>query len=134
MMSNLVKVILDTNFLLIPGQFKVDIFEGIDNELKKAYKLQIVDLTLEELKKLVLRGKGADKAAAKLALQLVKAKDIGIINTKGLRSANVDDLIVEIVQNERCYVATQDRELKKRVVDAKGSIIILRQKKYIRII
>jgi len=133
-MSNLVKVILDTNFLLIPGQFKVDIFEGIDNELKFNYGLQIVDLTLEELKKLVLRGKGADKLAAKLALKLLEAKDVEVIDTSSYSSDNVDDLIVEIVHENGCYVATQDKELKRRVVDAKGHILTLRQKKYIRII
>jgi len=133
-MSNLVKVILDTNFLLIPGQFKVDIFDGIDNELNLNYGLQIVDLTLEELKKLVSRGKGADRAAAKLALKLLEAKDVEVIDTGSYSSDNVDDLIVEIVREKGCFVATQDKELKRRVVDAKGQILTLRQKKYIRII
>ena len=43
------KIILDTNFLLIPAQFNVDIFSEIERICDFQYQLCIVDKTLSEL-------------------------------------------------------------------------------------
>lgn len=45
------KVILDTNFLLIPGQFKVNVFAEIERVMDVPYHLCIIDKTVDELKK-----------------------------------------------------------------------------------
>ena len=119
------KIILDTNFLLIPYQFKVDIFSEIDRIILEKYQLYILDKTLDELEKIVKdkEQKGKNKLAAKLALLLVKAKDVKIIKTK--KDKLVDDLIVELADKDT-IVCTQDTELKKRLP---CKIITLRQKK-----
>jgi len=88
------KILLDTNFLLIPHQFRVDIFTQIDRIVTFRYKLYILDKTLEELKKIVEEQKGKNKDAAKIALKLVAIKNIGIIKTKG--SGRTDDIILDI--------------------------------------
>ena len=44
------KIILDTNFLLIPAQFKVDIFDEIDRIMIEKYQLFVLDKTIDELK------------------------------------------------------------------------------------
>ena len=54
------KILLDTNFTLIPAQFKVDIFSELANN-----KLYILDRTLEELKNI---------KNSKLTLSLIKKK------------------------------------------------------------
>ena len=45
------KIMLDTNFLLIPFQFKVDIFSEIERICNFNYKLCIFEQSLEELNK-----------------------------------------------------------------------------------
>ena len=68
------KIILDTNFLLIPGTLKVDIFEEIKRICDFKYTLHIIDKTVDELKKITETQRGKYKTAAKLALMLIKKK------------------------------------------------------------
>ena len=120
------KIIIDTNFLLIPANFKVDIFSELERICFFKYKLYIVDRTLKELQNIIKLQKGADKDAAKLALLLIKSKGLKIISTEEQKS--VDDLIVEL-SDENTIVATQDIGLKRRL-KAKGiKIITLKSKK-----
>ena len=72
------KIILDTNFLLIPGQFNVDIFTEVERILGEPFELCIVDKSIAELNRLVAVGKEKDRFAAKLALVLVIQKNLMI--------------------------------------------------------
>ena len=119
------KIILDTNMLLVPFQFKVDIFKEIDRIIDEKYEIFVVDKTLEELEKLIKGNKEKDKKVAKLAKQLIKKNKVKIINTQG---KNVDEIIIKI-KDKDTIVATQDKELRKKL---KGDVIVLRQKKYLK--
>ena len=121
------KILLDTNFLLIPWQFKVDIFTHIDKISAFKYELFILDKTLDELKKIVEEQKGKDKDAAKVALKLIALKNIRIIKTKS--SEKTDELILKIASKDDFIVATQDKELRYRLKQKNVPIMLLRQKK-----
>ncbi|MCH8328876.1 MAG: hypothetical protein IIB81_00615 [Nanoarchaeota archaeon] len=73
------KILLDTNFLMICKQFKVDIFTQIDRISMFKYKLFVLDKSIEELKKIVEGQTGKNKEAAKIALKLISLKNIEII-------------------------------------------------------
>lgn len=105
--------------------YRVDVFKEIETIMEEPYELCIMDKTVDELEKIVKTGKTSDKEAAKLALQLIKQKDL-----KRLPCPNsVDE---GILNGPVDYAATQDRELKRKL-KAKGvKIITLRQKKYLR--
>lgn len=118
------KIILDTNFLLIPVQFKVDIFSEIDRICLFKYKLYIVDKTIDELKGITEMQKGKHKEAARVALQLIKKKDIDVINTK---EGKVDDLIFGLLDKD-WILATQDEILRKRALKKRAGVIVLRSK------
>jgi len=126
-MSESKKIILDTNFLLIPGQFKVDIFTEIQRICGFQYKLYIIDSTVNELEKILETGKMADKQAVKLALELIKSKDIYTMSSD---TAYVDRAILDIA-DKNTFVATQDAELKQKLKDKSVGVITLRQKKYL---
>ena len=111
-------IILDTNFLLIIPQFKVDIFREIERICPFKYKISILDKTLDELKK---------KPNEKLVLEIIKKKKIEVINTSG---KYVDDILSDI-KDENVIIATNDKELKKKL---KTPVIILKQKKYLELI
>lgn len=117
------KILLDTNFLLIPAQFKIDIFAEIDRIMLEKYKLFTLDKVIDELKSIQKnpKQKQKNKKAAKLALQLIKAKKVNIIKTK------TDKLVDDIIASLKGYIiATQDIGLKRRL---KTKIITLRAKK-----
>lgn len=125
------KIILDTNFLLIPAQFGVDIFSAIDEIMEEPYRLCIVDSTLDELGKIVETASGRDKAAANLALKLTKAKQVVTLKTE--KNLNTDKLIVELAKSPDYIVATQDRGLKAILKQNNTQVIVLRQKKFLKL-
>ena len=123
------RVIIDTNFAMIPAQFKVDIFSEIDRIMPAKYKICILDKSIDELKKIIKEQKGKHKTNASLALQLLKAKKVNIIKTK---QGYADDILVEIAKKSD-YIATQDLLLRKRL-KGKCNLIIMRQKKFLIIL
>ena len=139
------KVIVDTNMLLVPGQFKVDIFSELERVMDEPYELIILKESLTELQK-IIDGKetsGADKQAAKLALLLIdhqgkrdsaastrsNCKALKIIS--GSQDKYVDDAIVEIAEDE--FVATNDSGLKTRLLDKGVRVIYLKQQQHLAI-
>ncbi len=116
----------DTNFLLIPGQFKVDIFAEFERIMDKPFEIIIIEPVYQELLKLSKTAdKGADKAAASLAIQL--------INQKGLKREPTsedyaDDALARLASDG--LIATQDQDLKRRI----GEVITLIKKQYLKII
>ncbi len=121
------KILLDTNFLLAPIQFKIDIFSEIDRICIFSYKLYILDRAIEELNNIIEKQKGKSKEAAKFALKLVKLKEIGIIKTS--EKLTVDELILNNANKKEFIVATQDKLLKKELKTKHIPLIIIRQKK-----
>ena len=123
------QVIIDTNFLLIPGQFKVDIFSEINRIMTEPYELFIVEKTIEELNRIIMAAGRDDKFAAKLGLVLTIQKSLKRLpSSNGLNTA--DDDIVDSSSKDT-YVATQDAELRKRLRKKGAKIIGLRQKRYL---
>ncbi len=121
------KILLDTNFLLIPYQFRVDIFTQIDRIMHSQYKIFVLDKSVEELKKVIEEQKGKNRDAAKVALKLIAIKSIAIIRTES--GKKTDDAILESSLKDDYIVATQDKDLKRRLINQGTEVIVLRQKK-----
>jgi len=117
-------VILDTNFLYIPKQFNVDIFDEIDR-LLLSYKLFIFDKTIDEID---------DKTTLRLVEHKIENKSINVLKTD---ISYIDNAIVDFVKahnNEYdIVIATQDQELKKRLLDYRVSFIVLRGKNHLEL-
>jgi hypothetical protein len=126
------KVILDTNFLLIPGEKGVDIFSEIQRILSEPYELCVLDKSLKELESLV--EKSAKKKSgfnAKLGIVLLKQKNLKILTSFSEEYA--DKAIVEYAEKnpENVIVATQDKGLKDKLKRIPIRVIQLRQEKYL---
>lgn len=124
------KIILDTNFLMVPYKLRVDIFSEFDRICSFNYKLFIFEQSIEELKNIIHKQAGKDKKGAEFALELIKLKNIGIIKSE---RKEVDTLMLRHL-NEDNIVATLDMQLKKELLKKSVSVIILRQKKYLQLI
>jgi len=123
------KVILDTNFLLIPGQFMVDIFSEIERIMSEPFEMCVVDKSIAELNHIVATGKEKDRFAAKLALALVIQKNLKTLHSF-MSQKSVDDIIVSKADSST-YVATQDKALRERLKAKGAKLIGLRQQKYL---
>ena len=124
------KIIIDTNFLLIPLQFRVDIFSEFNRICNFNYKLCIFEQSINELRNIISKSSRSNKKAAQFALKLIILKNIGIIKSE---NKDVDSLILENLDKDT-IIATQDIMLKKELLQKGASIIILRQKKYLMLI
>ena len=114
------KIILDTNFLITCLKFNIRFIEELEGN-----ELFIIDKTENELEKLIKGGKGKDKERAKIILQLIKLKKIKQIRSK--KEESVDDTLSGLSDY---VIATQDKELKKRIM---GKKLIIRAKKKLEI-
>ena len=135
LMQNVKKIILDTNFLLIPEQFKVDIFSEIERISNFKYKLLVFDRIINELENIEQSQRRKHSRAAKLALDLIKSKKYKIFIKRTDSTKSVDNLILDFaVEEGNCIVATQDFLLKQRLKKNKVQIITLTQKNYLKLI
>jgi rRNA-processing protein FCF1 len=114
------KVILDTNFLLVPFQFKVDVYSLI----RQFGQPMTLDSCKKELERLA-RGKTKDALHARAALILLKMKNLKI--EKSFYSS--DAAILSYSKKHNCFVATNDRKLIKALKSNGIRIIRLKQKK-----
>src|SRR3990172_9164852 len=119
-------VLLDTNFLMIPAQFRVDIFSELARICDFSFKAAVLDRTVEELESIRKSQKGRNRMAADFALKLLKRKDLKIIRTNSKKP--VDDLIAEFAENG-AIVATQESALKKIIKSKKGKTIFFNGQK-----
>jgi rRNA-processing protein FCF1 len=118
------KFLLDANFLMIPGKFKVDVFR----ELEKFGRPELfaIDLVVKELSKLS-KGKGKDAFCAKLGLFFIQQKDIGILETEG---KNADSEMLALA-GKGFTVCTQDKALIVKIRKKGFRVVFLRQGKYL---
>ena len=117
------KVIIDTNFLMIPFQFNIDIISEIKNLVLENYELIILKKSIDELTEIMKNSKGKTKLDAKMAISL--AEKFEIINSNSEKY--VDDIIVDLT-DKNVIVCTQDKNLKERVKEKKGKVIGMKQK------
>ncbi|MGD0177909.1 MAG: PIN domain-containing protein, partial [Candidatus Bathyarchaeia archaeon] len=120
-----VKVILDSNFLMIPFQFNLDVFQEIEFLLQKKVDFIVPSAVKSELTGISSRG-GEGAAEASLALQL--ASRCRVVEVTLDPGETVDDAIVKASQKLRAVVATTDIALKKRLRDINIPVVYLRDK------
>ncbi len=123
------KIILDTNMLLVPTQFNVNIFEEIEKIVEGQYQLIVLDSIIKELEKIAGTQK-KDSSAAKVALQLIKNRNIRVIKA---HEKSTDKSIIEMVDDDT-IVATNDKALKERLKKRNVKIIYLKSKKYLEMV
>jgi len=117
----MLKIVLDTNFLMIPHKFKIDIFAELEKIIPAKYELIVMERTITELKNL-------NNPAAKVGLELLNMyKDqIKIVEN----TCYVDEAIMKFSEKNAkdTIVCTNDKELKKKLKKQKINIICLKNK------
>lgn len=120
------KVLMDANFLLIPGKFRVDVFE--DMKIFGNPEFFTLDKVVKEIEK-IAKGGGRDSKHAHMALFLIDSKGINVVKSKPRK--RTDDELQRIAKEGGFIVCTQDRDLIKRLRKKSVEVISLRQRKYL---
>ena len=124
-MEKFCRVVLDTNFMLIPFQFSVDIKAELDRILDFSYRTYTLDGVLKELE-VLSKEKGQSGRAAKASIEM--AKDFPTLTANG----DIDDTLLRLASNDT-IICTNDRILKEKIKRKGAPVIYLRQKKYLMI-
>jgi len=124
-----VKVLLDTNALMIPVQFRIDIFDELRSLLGR-YEPLVLQEIVHELEGLA-RGSGNDAAAARAGLMF--AGRCTVVETRSSASS-VDDRVAAYAAAEGCMVVTNDRRLRDTLLAAGVPVITLRNQKSLQIL
>jgi len=125
-------IILDTNFLFVPYLFKIDILDEFYNIINTSFEILILKDSIEELKRKLMNIK-SEKQRKEIEMALEYAKNFKVIDVDFNKSLSVDDKIVEFALLNNCIVATNDKELRKKLKRLGIPIICVRGKKYLTI-
>jgi rRNA-processing protein FCF1 len=120
------KVILDSNALFAPLEFKIDIFEELKRLLNRNVEFILLSPVKRELEMLAAKDSPKIRREALFALKLTeKCKYVPVENDEKLTT---DDAIVRVAKNWNSPVFTNDRQLKLRLRDISVPVIYVRQK------
>lgn len=125
------KVILDSNALFVPFQFKIDIFEALRALLGRKFEPILLSPVKKELENIAKKGSPKMRKWAVYALAL--AEKCIFLDVKNEAVEPPDDIIVEIAKKCDCLVFTNDRKLRKRLRDISVPVIYVRQKSRLEI-
>ena len=120
------KIILDSNFFFVPSQFNLDIFEELAKLLNQRFEPILLSSIHRELQGLAESSSPKTQNQAQLALRL--AEKCRPISVEKASDETYDDVIVRVAAAWRCPVATNDRELRRRLRKKGVSVVFLRQK------
>jgi rRNA-processing protein FCF1 len=141
---NEIFVIIDANFILLPFQFKIHYLEEIEQKLQRKVKFVVFKQVIDELEAKAKREQNSSKFLLLLNSSLSyldKYKEMfSILQDPSIKAHNEtsDDFLLrkcEELKNEALlvYLATNDKELKKKAKQLKINIIFVRQKKIISV-
>ncbi|MFH1200496.1 MAG: hypothetical protein V1708_05500 [Candidatus Micrarchaeota archaeon] len=115
------KIIFDTNFLMLPFTHRVDVFDEAARVCPEKAEFFVLRASLGELANV----KGSDRMAAKAAVAYLERNSNGVEFVDG--SGKPDAQILGFVKaNAGCVVATSDADLKRKVRAAGGRVLTLR--------
>jgi uncharacterized protein len=123
-------VLLDANALMMPAQFRVDLFDEIRG-LVGAFEPVVLQEVVQELTGLC-RAKGKAGAAARYGLALVEKCTIAEQDTSA--SGPVDDRVIEYATTHNCLVVTNDRRVRDSLFERGIGVISMRNQKKLEIL
>jgi hypothetical protein len=124
------KVILDSNALFAPLQFKIDIFEELQTLLSMKFETVLLSPILKELETIAEKGSPKMRKWASYALKLAEKCVFLEVEEK---ACSPDDAILEVARKHNCLVFTNDRALRKRLRNISVPVIYVRQKSHLEI-
>lgn len=129
----LLKVIFDTNFLMLLSKNREFLLEQLNQAFGKKTEKIVLKPIYEELKQIFYNGNFKTRRQAKTALQLIDEGKFRLVNIDRKPAETVDELIVRVAMNEKYFVATNDKVLKKKLSKLGVRIVYIRQRNRIEV-
>jgi len=119
-------IVVDTNMLLIPYQYRVDIFREFER-LLPGLKIYTVPQVVKEVERLLYTGSLEERLAAKIATKLLERVEILEVDPE----VPTDRILLEL--SDDYIIATNDRELRRKIRERGGTIIFLRELNHLEV-
>ncbi len=116
------KVVIDTNMLLSVKKFKIDIFEEVKKMIGDT-KFVITDKIEKEMSFLEQKGKNFS-----FEKKLIEKNNVKTEKT----DAKTTDESLEELAEKNYFVATNDKELIKKIKKKGGKVIFIRKKSFLK--
>lgn len=104
-------------------RWRIDIWQQL-----AGHQLAVPNLVIAELAA-ISRGKGRPATAARIALRLVREKNLKILRVK----EKAADAALLSLAKKGWVIATQDAVMRDKIRKSKGKVIFIRQRKYVRV-
>jgi rRNA-processing protein FCF1 len=125
-------IILDSNALFVPLQFKIDIPQELRKVLDMRFQLILLSSVRRELESLAHKGSPKMQKSASYALKMAEKYEL-VEFDDGKSGSSSDDAIFHVARKWKCSVFTNDRELRKRLRNINVPVIYVRQKSRLEI-
>jgi rRNA-processing protein FCF1 len=125
------RVIVDSNALFVPLQFKIDIFAELQRILNRNFELVLISPVKAELETLAQRNSPKMHKQAAFALQL--AEKCTFVKVAEKPKELTDDTILRVAQVWNAPVFTNDKALKAKLRDISMPTIYVREKSRLEI-
>jgi uncharacterized protein len=125
-----VSVLLDANALMMPAQFRLDLFSEIQ-ALVGGFEPVVLPGVVQELTGLC-RAKGSNGAAARFGLAL--AEQCTVADAGDVLPGTVDLQVIDYAVRHNCMVVTNDRGVRDALFGHGIGVISLRNQKKLEIL
>jgi len=121
------KVLCDTNFLLLPIRFGIDIFTETCEAINDVAEFFVSSKVIDEITMLMKSAKPGFERELAFALKL--AEECQLMKDDSVKE--VDDSLIELALTHSMIIGTTDSELRQRAREAGVKVVYLRQKRYL---
>jgi uncharacterized protein len=125
------KVIVDSNALYVPLEYKIDIFTELQALLNRNIQLILLSPVKRELETLAQKSSPKTRRNAAFALQM--AEKLTLVNVPQHPNEPVDEAILRIAKQWNAPVFTNDKQLKRKLRDISTPVIYVRAKTRLQI-
>ena len=126
-----VKVVVDSNALFVPLQFKIDIFAELQRLLNRRFELVLISPVKAELEMLMQTSSPKVRKEAAFALGL--AEKCVYVKVAEKPKEQTDDTILRVSKAWKAPVFTNDKALKVKLRDISMPVIYVREKSRLEI-
>ena len=125
------KVILDSNALFVPIEFKLDIFVEVERLLNRNVDFVLLSPVKRELELLATKDSPKIRRETVYALKFAeKCKYVAVDEDEKL---STDEVVVKVAKAWNAPVFTNDRQLRRKLRDISVPVIYVRQKSRLEI-
>jgi rRNA-processing protein FCF1 len=126
-----IKIIVDSNALLVPLEFKIDIYAELQRVLNRNFGLVLISPVKHELETLVQYGSPKIRKNAIFALTF--ARKFTFVKVSEKQNEPTDDAIIRVAQAWKAPVFTNDKILKRKLTNISIPVIYVRAKSRLEI-